>query len=87
MAQGLAGPGGHGPRQGGLAAPRRYSGTADDGRLGAGYTASAATEHRPHVVAIDYGLKRNILRNLVAAGARVTGGAGQRATLRGGDGA
>ena len=27
---------------------------------------------RPHVVAIDYGLKRNILRNLVAAGARVT---------------
>jgi len=26
----------------------------------------------PHVVAIDYGLKRNILRNLVAAGARVT---------------
>ena len=28
--------------------------------------------HRPHVVAIDYGLKRNILRNLVAAGARVT---------------
>jgi carbamoyl-phosphate synthase small subunit len=29
-------------------------------------------EGRPHVVAIDYGLKRNILRNLVAAGARVT---------------
>ena len=28
--------------------------------------------NRPHVVAIDYGLKRNILRNLVAAGARVT---------------
>ena len=27
---------------------------------------------KPHVVAIDYGLKRNILRNLVAAGARVT---------------
>jgi len=27
---------------------------------------------RPHIVAIDYGLKRNILRNLVAAGARVT---------------
>ena len=27
---------------------------------------------RPHVVAIDYGLKRNILRNLFAAGARVT---------------
>jgi len=30
------------------------------------------TDTRPHVVAIDYGLKRNILRNLVAAGARVT---------------
>ncbi len=31
-----------------------------------------AQDTRPHVVAIDYGLKRNILRNLVAAGARVT---------------
>ncbi len=31
-----------------------------------------APERKPHVVAIDYGLKRNILRNLVAAGARVT---------------
>jgi carbamoyl-phosphate synthase small subunit len=31
-----------------------------------------AGETRPHVVAIDYGLKRNILLNLVAAGARVT---------------
>ena len=30
------------------------------------------SDPRPHVVAIDYGLKRNILRNLVAAGARVT---------------
>ncbi|MBX9732059.1 MAG: glutamine-hydrolyzing carbamoyl-phosphate synthase small subunit [Sphingomonas sp.] len=28
--------------------------------------------HRPHVVAIDYGAKRNIYRNLVAAGARVS---------------
>ena len=27
---------------------------------------------RPHVVAIDYGAKRNIFRNLVEAGARVT---------------
>ena len=26
----------------------------------------------PHVVAIDYGSKRNIFRNLVEAGARVT---------------
>ncbi len=29
-------------------------------------------ETRPHVVAIDYGSKRNIFRNLVEAGARVT---------------
>jgi carbamoyl-phosphate synthase small subunit len=29
-------------------------------------------QERPHVVAIDYGSKRNIFRNLVAAGARVT---------------
>ena len=27
---------------------------------------------RPHVVAIDYGSKHSIVRNLVAAGARVT---------------
>ena len=33
---------------------------------------AASDDTRPHVVAIDYGLKRNILRNLVAAGARVT---------------
>jgi carbamoyl-phosphate synthase small subunit len=29
-------------------------------------------DHRPHVVAIDYGSKRNIFRNLADAGARVT---------------
>lgn len=40
--------------------------------LGSGYAVDEATDDRPHVVAIDYGLKRNILRNLVAAGARVT---------------
>lgn len=40
--------------------------------LGSGYAVDEATDERPHVVAIDYGLKRNILRNLVAAGARVT---------------
>ncbi len=32
----------------------------------------STADSRPHVVAIDYGLKRNILRNLIAAGARVT---------------
>ncbi len=46
----------------------------DDGlwTLGQGYAAHSADPRGPHVVAIDYGLKRNILRNLVAAGARVT---------------
>ena len=40
--------------------------------LGSGYDQGEADEARPHVVAIDYGSKRNIFRNLVAAGARVT---------------
>jgi carbamoyl-phosphate synthase small subunit len=46
----------------------------DDGlwTLGAGYATHSANPEGPHVVAIDYGLKRNILRNLVGAGARVT---------------
>ncbi|MBU3076395.1 glutamine-hydrolyzing carbamoyl-phosphate synthase small subunit [Sphingomonas quercus] len=46
----------------------------DDGlwTMGEGYATHAANPDGPHVVAIDYGLKRNILRNLVAAGAHVT---------------
>ena len=46
----------------------------DDGlwTLGKGYATHSANPNGPHVVAIDYGMKRNILRNLVAAGARVT---------------
>ena len=42
--------------------------------LGEGYTppAGAGGAKKPHVVAIDYGAKRNIFRNLVEAGARVT---------------
>ncbi|WP_109806701.1 glutamine-hydrolyzing carbamoyl-phosphate synthase small subunit [Sphingosinithalassobacter portus] len=40
--------------------------------LGKGYGPEGAEDHRPHVVAMDYGSKRNIFRNLVAAGARVT---------------
>ena len=39
--------------------------------LGKGY-GRAAFDAKPHVVAIDYGAKDNIFRNLVAAGARVT---------------
>src|SRR3546814_6816920 len=34
--------------------------------------ASGRGDDRPHVVAIDYGAKDNIFRNLVKAGARVT---------------
>ena len=40
-------------------------------KLGAGY-APAASDGGKRVVAIDYGLKRNILRNLIDAGADVT---------------
>ncbi|MBW0145090.1 glutamine-hydrolyzing carbamoyl-phosphate synthase small subunit [Sphingomicrobium clamense] len=40
--------------------------------LGEGYKLNHADENAPHVVAIDYGAKRNIFRNLVEAGARVT---------------
>ncbi len=39
--------------------------------LGKGY-ARSPRDARPHVVAIDYGAKDNIFRNLVKAGARVT---------------
>ncbi len=44
-------------------------------RLGQGFARSprgALGDARPHVVAIDYGSKDNIFRNLVKAGARVT---------------
>ncbi len=40
--------------------------------LAGGYASNVANPDGPHVVAVDYGMKRNILRNLVAAGARVT---------------
>ena len=41
-------------------------------RLGFGYDDSVGEGARPHVVAIDYGSKRNIFRNLVKAGAKVS---------------
>jgi len=41
-------------------------------KLGEGYVERAHDEALPHVVAIDYGSKRNIFRNLADAGARVT---------------
>lgn len=40
--------------------------------LGRGYAEHPEDPSRPHVVAIDYGSKRNIFRNLADAGARVT---------------
>ncbi|HVU29118.1 MAG TPA: glutamine-hydrolyzing carbamoyl-phosphate synthase small subunit [Sphingomicrobium sp.] len=41
-------------------------------RWGQGYELGGDEPNRPHVVAVDYGNKRNIFRNLVEAGARVT---------------
>ncbi len=41
-------------------------------RLGFGYDDGGREDARPHVVALDYGSKRNIFRNLVQAGAKVT---------------
>ena len=41
-------------------------------RLGFGYDDGAGDDARPHVVAIDYGSKRNIFRNLVQVGAKVS---------------
>jgi len=41
-------------------------------RLGFGYGEGGQEDTRPHVVALDYGSKRNIFRNLVQAGAKVT---------------
>jgi carbamoyl-phosphate synthase small subunit len=41
-------------------------------KLGFGYEAGTGEGARPHVVAIDYGSKHNIFRNLVKAGAKVT---------------
>ena len=43
--------------------------------IASGYAQSVVdgdSAHRPHVVAVDYGAKTNIFRNLVHAGARVT---------------
>jgi carbamoyl-phosphate synthase small subunit len=41
-------------------------------RLGFGYQDDLEEDGRPHVVAIDYGAKHNIYRNLVKAGAKVS---------------
>ncbi|MEQ8771234.1 MAG: glutamine-hydrolyzing carbamoyl-phosphate synthase small subunit [Erythrobacter sp.] len=49
---------------------KREEWTGGHWTLGAGYGESAA--EKPHVVAVDYGSKDNIFRNLVRAGAKVT---------------
>src|SRR5690606_25678466 len=57
----------------GYARPSTSLGTNDFSEQGSPSSfVSSEVETRPHVVAIDYGIKRNILRNLVDAGARVT---------------
>jgi carbamoyl-phosphate synthase small subunit len=64
----VAGPGRHGPRQGRVGAPSAWTGTRSSGT---GRLATPA-HRRQEVVAIDYGLKRNILRCLTSAGCDVT---------------
>ena len=56
----------------GVSATQSYGWDEGLWSLGQGYAPGVANPGGPHVVAIDYGIKRNILRNLVAAGARVT---------------
>ncbi len=68
--EGLAGAGRHGPREGGHHRPDLSPGTR---RRGSGARATAGWRApRHHVVAIDYGIKRNILRLLADHGCRVT---------------
>ncbi|MCB0221998.1 MAG: glutamine-hydrolyzing carbamoyl-phosphate synthase small subunit, partial [Chrysiogenetes bacterium] len=47
-----------------------YEWTEGTWKLGEGYTKPASLKH--HVVAMDFGIKRNILRNLVDVGCKVT---------------
>ena len=68
----MAGPRGHGPGEGSVLPARCFAGRAAAGGSGEGYGEREDDENLPHVVAIDYGSKRNIFRNLVDAGARVT---------------
>ena len=70
--RGLAGAGGHGPGQGSQPAAGRALDRRQVGSGAKGYEMGGDDECRPHVVAVDYGNKRNIFRNLVEAGARVT---------------
>jgi carbamoyl-phosphate synthase small subunit len=53
-----------------VTARQRYDWRESLWELGRGYGEGSADG--PHIVALDYGIKRNILRNLAAAGCRVT---------------
>jgi len=55
-----------------ISATQNYSWDEGLWTLAGGYALHHGNKDGPHVVAIDYGMKRNILRNLVDAGARVT---------------
>ena len=52
--------------------PQSYVWTEGEWALGAGYAACEANEAAPHVVAYDFGVKRNILRMLASRGCRLT---------------
>jgi carbamoyl-phosphate synthase small subunit len=54
----------------GVTSTQRYSWDEGPWVLGEGYVKGGETRH--HVVAIDYGVKRNILRQLVRTGCKVT---------------
>ena len=55
-----------------VTAPQSYVWTEGEWALGAGYAACEANEAAPHVVAYDFGIKRNILRMLASRGCRLT---------------
>ena len=55
-----------------VSARQNYAWDEGPWTLGQGYRRMAPAADAPHVVAVDYGVKRAILRQLVGAGARVT---------------
>lgn len=55
-----------------VSATQSYGWDEGPWKLGVGYQPGDLPPEAPHVVAIDYGIKRAILRQLVDAGARVT---------------
>ena len=68
--QGMARTGRHGPRPGGDHRPDATTGTRPRGSGSKGYGRLETPRHQ--VVAVDYGIKRNILRLLADHGCRVT---------------